>query len=57
MLIKELLILSIGFVQYLDLLANVFNALNKVVNPLGFELDVSRICLSSGKWYGDINGI
>ena len=57
MLIMALLILSIGSVQYImDLLADVLNALNEVVGLVGFELDMSQICLSSYKWYNNING-
>ena len=57
MLIMALLVLSIGCVQYiLDLLADVLNVLNEVISPVGFVLDVIRICLSSYKWYGHING-
>ena len=57
MLIMALLVLCIGSVQYImDLLADVLNALNEVVIPIGFELDVSRIFLSGCKWYVHING-
>ena len=57
MLIMVLLVLSIGFVQYIiDLLENVLNALNEVFIPFRFELYVSRIYLSGCKWYGHING-
>jgi len=42
MLIMTLLVLSIGFVQYImDLLADVLNALNEVVGPFSFGLNVS----------------
>ena len=37
-----LLVLSIGFVQYvMDLLEDVLNALNEVVSPANFGLDMS----------------
>ena len=56
-LIMALLVLSIGSVQYImDLLVDMFNAVNEVVSPIGFGLDVSRICLSGRKWYSHING-
>ena len=42
MLIMSLLVLSIGFVQYvMNLLANVLNALNEVVRLGNFRLDMS----------------
>ncbi len=42
MLIMVLLVLSIGFVQYImDMLADVLNALNEVVSLVDFGLDVS----------------
>ena len=57
MLIMSLLVLSIGFVQYvMDLLVDVLNVLNEVVSLVSFRLDMSRIYLSSCKWYGHING-
>ena len=57
MLIMTLLVLSIGFVTYvMDLLADVMKALNEVVSPVNFRLDISRICLSTCKWYEHING-
>ena len=57
MLIMTLLVLSISSIQYvIDLLANVLNVLNEVVSPVSFGLDMSRICLSSYKWYGHNNG-
>ena len=44
MLIMTLLVLSIGFFQYvMDLLADVLNALNEVVRLVNFVLDMSRI--------------
>ena len=57
MMIMALLVLSIGFVQYIrDLLANVLNVLNEVICLVDFGLDMSRIYLSHCKWYGHING-
>ena len=57
MMIMVLLVLIIGSVQYiLDLLADVLNALNEVVSPIRFRLDMSQIFLSGCKWYGHING-
>ena len=57
MLIMSLLVLSIGSVQdVMNLLADVLNALNEVVSPISFILDINRIFLSSCKWYGHING-
>ena len=57
MLIMALLVLSIGFFQYImDLLPDVLHVLNESISTVGLELDVSRICLSSCKWYGHING-
>jgi hypothetical protein len=42
MLIMTLLVLSIGFVQYvMDLLVDVLNVLNEVVSPVSFRLDMS----------------
>ena len=42
--ILTLLVLSIGFVEYLmDLLVDVLNALNEVVSFVSFILDMSRI--------------
>ena len=42
MLIMKLLVLSIGFVQYvMELLADVLNALNEVVIPISLRLDMS----------------
>ena len=50
MLIIALLVLSISSVQYiLDLLVDVLNALNEVVSPVGFGLDVCQIYLSGYK--------
>lgn len=44
MLIMAFLALSIGFVQcIMDLLADILNALNEVVSPFSFGLNVSRI--------------
>ena len=57
MLIMLLLVLSIGSVQYfMNLLADVLNALDEVVHFVSFKLDMSRIGLSSCKWHGYING-
>ena len=57
MLIMSVLVLSIGFVQYvMNLLADVMNALNEVVRFVSFRLDMSRIGLSSRKWHGYVNG-
>ena len=42
MLIMSLLVLSIGYVQYvMNLLANVLNALDEVVLFVSFRLDMS----------------
>ena len=57
MLIMSLLVLSIGFVQYvMNLLVDVLNALDEVVRFVNFSLDMSRIGLSSRKWHGYVNG-
>ena len=57
MLIMALLVLSIGYVQYvMNLLADVLNALNEVICFVNFRLDMSRIGLSSRKWHGNVNG-
>ena len=57
MMIMTLLVLSIGCVQYvMDLLVDVLNALNESVDSIKFRLDMSRICLSSYKWHGHIDG-
>ena len=57
MLIMPLLVLSIGSIQYvMNLLVNMLNALNEVVRLGSFRLDMSRINLSSCKWYGYLNG-
>lgn len=57
MLIVELLILSIGFLQYiLDLFADVLSVLNEVVSPFIIGLHVSRIYLSGCKLYVHISG-
>ena len=57
MLIMVLLVISIGYVQYImDLLADLLNALNEAVNPFNFRLHVTQIYLSGYKWYGHING-
>ena len=40
----------------MELLAADLNALNEVIIPVIIELDMSRIFLSSCKWYGHING-
>ena len=56
-LIMTLLVLGIFSIQYvIDLLVDVLNALNEAISPIIFGLDMSRICLSSCKWYGHING-
>ena len=56
MLIMALLVFNIGFVQYImDLLMDVLSALNEVVSPFNFGLNVSQIYLSGCKWYGHIN--
>jgi len=50
MLIMSLVVLSIGFVQYLmDLLEDVLNVLNEAIFLVGFELDMSQIYLSPDK--------
>ena len=57
MLIMVLLVLSIGFVQYvMKLLADVLNALDEATGFVNFRLDMSRIGLSSCKWHGYVNG-
>jgi len=57
MLIMILLVLSIGFVQYvMDLLVDVLNVLNEAISLVNFGLEMSRSYLSSCKWYGHING-
>ena len=57
MLIMALLVLSVASTQYImDLLVDVLNALNEVVSPVSFGLDMSRIYLSRYRWYGHING-
>ena len=57
MLIMALLVLSIGYVQYvMNLLANVLNVLNEAVHLGNFGMDMSRISLSSCKWHGYVNG-
>ena len=56
MLIMSVLVLSIGFVQYvMNLLEDVLNALNEVVRFVNFRLNMSRITLSSRKWHGYVN--
>ena len=56
-LIMAFFVLSIGFVKYvMNLLEDVLNALDEVVCFVKFRLDMSRISLSSCKWYGHING-
>ena len=56
MLIIPLLVLSIGFVQYvMELLVDVLNLLNEAICLVSFGLDMSWICLSHYKWYGYIN--
>lgn len=50
MLIVELLVLSIGSVQYImDLLEDVLNVLNEDISPVGFGMDMSLIFLSNYK--------
>ena len=50
MLIMSLLVLSIGYVQYvMNLLADVLNVLNEFVLFLSFKLNMSQIGLSSRK--------
>lgn len=57
MLVMMLLVLSIGFSQYvMDLLEDVLNMVNEFVSSVIFGLDIIRIYLSSCKWYGHING-
>lgn len=57
MLIMALLVLSIGSVQYImNLLVDVFNALNDIVSHFSFRMHVRWIYLSGYKWYGHING-
>ena len=48
MLIMELLVISIGSVEYfMNLLADVLNVLDEIVHFVNFRLDMSRIGLSS----------
>ena len=57
MLIMSLLVLSIGSVQYImNLLEDVLNALDEAICFVNFQLDMSRIGLSSHKWHGYVNG-
>ena len=57
MLIMALLVLSIGFVQYvMNLLADVLNARDEAIFFVNFRLDMSQIDRSSRKWHGYING-
>ena len=57
MLIMALLVLGIGFVEYImKLLVDVLNALGEVVCFASFRLDTNRIILSSYKWHGYVNG-
>ena len=57
MLIMSLLVLSIGFFQYvMNLLADVLNVLNEAICFVSFRLNMSRIGLSSRKWHDYING-
>ena len=57
MLIISLLVLRIGFVQYvMNLLEDVMNALDEFVSFLSLRLDMSLIDLSSHKWHGYVNG-
>ena len=57
MLIMSVLLLSIGFVQYvMNLLADVLNVLNEDVCFVSFRLNMSRIILSSRQWHGYVNG-
>ena len=56
MLIMLLLVIRIGFVQYvMNLLVYVLNVLNEFVNFFSFRLDMSRISLSSHKCHGYVN--
>ena len=58
MLIMTLLVLSIGFIQYvMNLLSDVMNVLDEVVRFVSFRLGMSPIGLSSCKWHGYVNGI
>ena len=57
MMIMTLFVLNIGSFQYvMDLLEDVLNVLNEAVSHVNFRLDMSRIFMSSCKWYGHING-
>jgi hypothetical protein len=49
-LIMELLVLSIGFLQnILDLLADVLNLLNESGGFVGVKMNMGRVCLCRGK--------
>ena len=57
MLIVLLLVLSIGFFQYvMNLLVDVLNALDEVVCFVSLRLDMSQISLSIYTWHGYISG-
>ena len=57
MLIMALLVLSISSIQYvMNLLADLLNVLDEAIFFVSFQLDMSRIGLSSRKWHGYING-
>ena len=57
MLIMLVLVLSIGFVQYvMNLLVDFLNALNEAFRFVSFRLDMSLISLSSDKCHGYVNG-
>lgn len=40
----------------MELLANMLDVLNEAGYVICFELDMCRICVSSYKWHGHING-
>lgn len=55
-LIMKLLVLRISYVQYvMEMLVDLLTVITKFVIPVNFGLDMSRIYLSSYKWYGHIN--
>ena len=57
MLAMTLFVLSIYSIQYfMDLMMVVLNVPNEVVSSVSFGLNMSRIFLSSYKWYDNING-
>ena len=53
----EFLVLSISSIQYvMNLLEDVLNALDEAIFFVNFQLDMSRIGLSSRKWHAYVNG-